>query len=169
MVLSQLWVSARTNSSLSLSVQALQFLLLHCYNWPCSIYPECHYESQLQGHLLAWFSLQKSCSEELSLLVAGRALGTIPLLSSVPSPSVSRHGLLHCVQEKTGEDPTASQIRKHKAFPAVSCTLRTFPNGLWKETLTPLPLMGSLLSFMGQGSKLHCPHVNFLKLFYFPS
>lgn len=49
--------------------------------------PECHHDSRVQGHPLAWISPQKSCSEEFSLLVAGRALGAIPLLSSVPSPS----------------------------------------------------------------------------------
>lgn len=131
MLLSQLWVSTRI------------FLLCQCKHWDscsytvtwhCSMHPECLYESQVQGHPLVWISPEKSCSEQLSLIVAGRALGTISLLSSDPSPSVSRYRMLHCVQEKTGD--TAPQIGKYKAFPAVSWTLRIFPDGLWKETPT---------------------------------
>lgn len=137
----------------------------HTVTWPCIMQPECHYESQLWGHPLAWISPQKSCSKKLSLPAAERARGAIFLLSSASSPPASRHGLLCCLQETAREkEPTASQIRKHKACPAVCCSLRIFQDELQEETLNP-----NLLDYMGQVSWLYwwlsCPNVDLHKLF----
>lgn len=155
LLLSPLWVSLRTYSSLPLFVQALSF--------PMVTVPSCyltlHYADRMSlwvpamGYPLAWISPQKCCSEKLNLNVTERDGGAKPLLSSASSPPASRHGLLRCLQETMAEEhPTASWIRKHKACPAACYTLRIFPDGLQKEVLNPMPLTGNLLFYMGQVS-----------------
>lgn len=172
LLLSPLWVSPRTNSSLPLSVQALSF--------PIVTVPRCyltlHYADgtsfwvPAMGYPLTWISLQKCCSEELSLNVTESDGGAKPLLSSASSPPASRRGPLRCLQEAIAEEhPTASWIRKHKACPAACYTSRIFPDGLQKDMLNPMPLTGNLLFYMGQGSWLYwwlsCPSVDLHKLF----
>lgn len=141
-LLSPLWVSPRTNSSLPLSAQASSF--------PFVPVPRCYLTLHCAAWMLLWVPATGSppgldfTSEELLKGLepahSWEAGGDIPLLSSASSPPASRCGLLRCLQETAGEeDPTASQIRKHKARPAVSCTLRTFPDRLQKEILNPLP------------------------------
>lgn len=165
--LEQSTVSTRTNSFLSLPVQVWRFLLLHCYltwqhaSWMSLWVPGAGSPTGLEftsKELLR--GVEPACSWEgsgnyslISFFTTCLKVWTAPL----------------CPGENRRRRPHSFPDKEAQAFPSCFLCFRIFPDGLWKETWTPSPLMSSLLSYMGQGSKLHCPHVDLLKLFYFPS